>query len=156
MLSPTIAESKIKKAILKELENLSKVDADSELVAKIVQNGKGNTNLSLALAAIRAFFDRFSTMPLYEIFTVQGRDEVKDYLNNNTNTASVIDFLLRLKSYVFENKEIFEDVKNILHKDSVLDGIMVKEKTSLTAESVEDVKELYVLIIIYIYNNVGE
>lgn len=157
MLNPTSAESKIKKAIVKELEYLTSVNANSELIAKITDNGQNNINLSTSLAAIKAFFDNFSNMPIYELFSKQGMEAVIEYLQKETSSsAAIIDFLLRFKSFVFENKEIFEDVKNILTKDNVLEKIVIKERTPIEVNSVEEVKEYYVLIIIYIYNNVGE
>ncbi len=157
MLSPTQAESKIKKALVKELELLTNINSNNELLDKVINNGENNTNLSVALSAISTFFSHFNSMPIYELFSKQGEDAVLDYLKNKEpNSAAIIDFLLRFKSFVFENSEIFEDVKNILYKDSILENVVTKEKTSLVVNNAEDAKKYYVLIIIYIYNNVGE
>jgi hypothetical protein len=142
MLSPTIEEHNIKQAMVNELIFLSKE-----------ANKAGNKSIG-GVESIKDFFENYSTLPIKVIFTTQTRDEVINYLYGLDNNIDVIDYFYRIKTFVNTNSNIYKQVFEMLIEDDIVDVLLVDEYTKLDISTVEDIRKFYVLVLIYIYNNV--
>jgi hypothetical protein len=142
MLSPTIEEHNIKQAMVNELIFLSK------------EANKAGTKSIGGVESIKDFFENYSTLPIKVIFTTQTRDEVINYLYGLDNNIDVIDYFYRIKTFVNTNSNIYKQVFEMLIEDDIVDVLLVDEYTKLDISTVEDIRKFYVLVLIYIYNNV--
>ena len=142
MLSPTTEEHSIKQAMVNELHFLSK------------EANKAGTKSIGGVESIKTFFENFSTLPIKVIFTTQTRDEVITYLKDLDNTIDVVDYFYRIKTFVNINSNIYKQVFEMLIEDDIVDVLLVDEYTKLDINTVDDVRKFYVLVLIYIYNNV--
>ena len=142
MLSPTIEEHNIKQAMVNELNFLSSG-------AK-----KAGTKSIGGVESIKDFFENYSTLPIKVIFTTQTRDEVINYLYGLDKNIDVIDYFYRIKTFVNTNSNIYKQVFEMLIEDDIVDVLLVDEYTKLDISTVEDIRKFYVLVLIYIYNNV--
>ncbi len=142
MLSPTIEEHNIKQAMVNELNFLSR-----EAI-------KAGTKSIGGVESIKDFFENYSTLPIKVIFTTQTRDEVINYLYGLDKNIDVIDYFYRIKTFVNTNSNIYKQVFEMLIEDDIVDVLLVDEYTKLDISTVEDIRKFYVLVLIYIYNNV--
>ena len=142
MLSPTIEEHNIKQAMVNELNFLSR------------EANKAGTKSIGGVESIKDFFENYSTLPIKVIFTTQTRDEVINYLYGLDKNIDVIDYFYRIKTFVNTNSNIYKQVFEMLIEDDIVDVLLVDEYTKLDISTVEDIRKFYVLVLIYIYNNV--
>lgn len=142
MLSPTTEEHNIKQAMVNELNFLGR------------EANKAGTKSIGGVVSIKSFFENYSTLPIKVIFTTQTRDEIVTYLKNLDNNIDVVDYFYRIKTFVNINSNIYKQVFEMLVEDDIVDVLLVDEYTKLNISTVEDVRKFYVLVLIYIYNNV--
>lgn len=142
MLSPTTEEHSIKQAMVNELTFLGRE-----------ANKAGAKSIS-GVESIKDFFETYSTLPIKVIFTTQTRDEVVTYLKDLDNNIDVVDYFYRIKTFVNANSNIYKQVFEMLMDDDIVDVLLVDEYTKLDISTVEDIRKFYVLVLIYIYNNV--
>lgn len=142
MLSPTTEEHNIKQAMVNELNFLGR------------EANKAGTKSVSGVESIKEFFENYSTLPIKVIFTTQTRDEVTTFLKDLDNNIDVVDYFYRIKTFVNSNSNIYKQVFEMLIEDDIVDILLEDEYTKLDISTVEDVRKFYVLVLIYIYNNV--
>lgn len=139
MVGNTEVEKRIKNDIANELEFYGK-DV----------NGTNNK----ALLSVNTFLTTFSKKSTLFLFSKQGVEEIKKYLKDNSDYPNIVEFLYRIKTSFYTNKEIYRIVFDMLKEDIILDDIMKDEFTRIDIKTPEDLEKYYVSIVLYISNNI--
>lgn len=139
MVGNTEVEKRIKNDIANELEFYGK-DV----------NGSNNK----ALLSVNTFLSAFSKKSTLFLFSKQGVEEIKKYLKDNSDYPNIVEFLYRIKTSFYTNKEIYRIVFDMLKEDIILDEIMKEEFTRIDIKTPEDLEKYYVSIVLYISNNI--
>lgn len=129
MISPTNNEKFVKTVVVRELTTL-----------------KEN-------ATVTQFFKEMESISLIKLFTKEGYEEVKTNISELEQPHDVIEFFYRIKSAVFSNEQFFKDVFNVVVSEKMFTALLENEYEFLEFEKYEDLKEYYILCVIYAYNN---
>lgn len=129
MISPTNNEKFVKTVVVRELTTL-----------------KEN-------ATVTQFFKEMESISLIKLFTKEGYEEVKTNISELEQPHDVIEFFYRIKSAVFSNEQFFKDVFNVVVSEKMFTALLENEYEFLEFEEYEDLKEYYILCVIYAYNN---
>lgn len=129
MITPTTSEKIVKGIIVRELTTLK----DSVTVTQ--------------------FFKDMESVSLIKIFTKEGYDGIKKTLSELEQPHDVIEFFFRIKSAVFTNEQFFIDVFNVVTTDKMFTELLKDEYEFLDIKKYEDLKQYYILCVIYAYNN---
>lgn len=139
MVGNTEVEKRIKNDIANELEFYGK-------------DVSGTNNK--ALLSVNTFLTTFSKKSTLFLFSKQGVEEIKKYLKDNSDYPNIVEFLYRIKTSFYTNKEIYRIVFDMLKEDIILDDIMKDEFTRIDIKTPEDLEKYYVSIVLYISNNI--
>lgn len=129
MISPTNNEKFVKTVVVRELTTL-----------------KEN-------ATVTQFFKEMESISLIKLFTKEGYEEVKTNISELEQPHDVIEFFYRIKSAVFSNEQFFKDVFNVVVSEKMFTALLENEYEFLEFKNYEDLKEYYILCVIYAYNN---
>lgn len=129
MISPTNNEKFVKTVVVRELTTL-----------------KENV-------AVTQFFKEMESISLIKLFTKEGYEEVKTNISELEQPHDVIEFFYRIKSAVFSNEQFFKDVFNVVVSEKMFTALLENEYEFLEFKNYEDLKEYYILCVIYAYNN---
>lgn len=129
MLSPTASEKIVKLIVTRELA----VTKDSVTVTQ--------------------FFKDMENVSLIKLFTKEGYDEIKKNISELEQPHDVIEFFYRIKSAVFSNEQFFKDVFNVVTNDKMFTSLLEDEYDFLEIKNHEELKEYYILCVIYACNN---
>ena len=129
MISPTNNEKFVKTVVVRELATL-----------------KENV-------AVKQFFKDMESISLIKLFTKEGYDEIKKNISELEQPHDVIEFFYRIKSAVFSNEQFFKDVFNVVVSEKMFTALLENEYEFLEFKNYEDLKEYYILCVIYAYNN---
>lgn len=129
MLSPTASEKVVKLIVTRELA----VTKDSVTVTQ--------------------FFKDMENVSLIKLFTKEGYSEIKKNISELEQPHDVIEFFYRIKSAVFSNEQFFKDVFNVVTNDKMFTSLLEDEYDFLEIKKYEELKEYYILCVIYAYNN---
>lgn len=129
MLSPTTSEKIVKLIVTKELT----VTKDSITVTQ--------------------FFKDMESVSLIKLFTTEGYNEIKKNISELEQPHDVIEFFYRIKSAVFSNEQFFKDVFNVITNDKMFTSLLEDEYEFLDIKNYEELKEYYILCVIYACNN---
>lgn len=129
MISPTNNEKFVKTVVVRELATL-----------------KENVTVT-------QFFKEMESISLIKLFTKEGYEEVKTNISELEQPHDVIEFFYRIKSAVFSNEQFFKDVFNVVVSEKMFTALLENEYEFLEFEEYEDLKEYYILCVIYAYNN---
>ena len=129
MITPTISEKIVKGVIVKELATLK----DSVVVTQ--------------------FFKDMESVSLIKLFTKEGYEEIKTTISELSQPHDVIEFFYRIKSAVFTNEQFFIDVFNVVTTDKMFTELLKDEYEFLDIKNYEELKEYYILCVIYACNN---
>lgn len=129
MISPTNNEKFVKTVVVRELTTL-----------------KENVTVT-------QFFKEMESISLIKLFTKEGYEEVKTNISELEQPHDVIEFFYRIKSAVFSNEQFFKDVFNVVVSEKMFTALLENEYEFLEFEEYEDLKEYYILCVIYAYNN---
>lgn len=129
MISPTNNEKFVKTVVVRELTTL-----------------KENVTVT-------QFFKEMESISLIKLFTKEGYEEVKTNISELEQPHDVIEFFYRIKSAVFSNEQFFKDVFNVVVSEKMFTALLENEYEFLEFEKYEDLKEYYILCVIYAYNN---
>ena len=129
MLSPTTSEKVVKLIVTRELA----VTKDSVTVTQ--------------------FFKDMENVSLIKLFTKEGYSEIKKNISELEQPHDIIEFFYRIKSAVFSNEQFFKDVFNVVTNDKMFTSLLEDEYDFLEIKSYEELKEYYILCVIYAYNN---
>lgn len=129
MLSPTASEKVVKLIVTRELA----VTKDSITVTQ--------------------FFKDMENVSLIKLFTKEGYSEIKKNISELEQPHDVIEFFYRIKSAVFSNEQFFKDVFNVVTNDKMFTSLLEDEYDFLEIKNYEELKEYYILCVIYAYNN---
>lgn len=138
MVGNTEVEKRIKNDIANELEFY----------------GKDVNGTNKALLSVNTFLSAFSKKSTLFLFSKQGVEEIKKYLKDNSDYPNIVEFLYRIKTSFYTNKEIYRIVFDMLKEDIILDEIMKDEFTRIDIKTPEDLEKYYVSIVLYISNNI--
>ncbi len=129
MISPTNNEKFVKTVVVRELTTL-----------------KENVTVT-------QFFKEMESISLIKLFTKEGYEEVKTNISELEQPHDVIEFFYRIKSAVFSNEQFFKDVFNVVVSEKMFTALLENEYEFLEFKNYEDLKEYYILCVIYAYNN---
>ena len=129
MISPTNNEKFVKTVVVRELTTL-----------------KENVTVT-------QFFKEMESISLIKLFTKEGYEEVKKNISELEQPHDVIEFFYRIKSAVFSNEQFFKDVFNVVVSEKMFTALLENEYEFLEFKNYEDLKEYYILCVIYAYNN---
>lgn len=129
MISPTNNEKFVKTVVVRELTTL-----------------KENVT-------VIQFFKEMESISLIKLFTKEGYEEVKTNISELEQPHDVIEFFYRIKSAVFSNEQFFKDVFNVVVSEKMFTALLENEYEFLEFKNYEDLKEYYILCVIYAYNN---
>lgn len=129
MLSPTASEKVVKLIVTRELA----VTKDSVTVTQ--------------------FFKDMENVSLIKLFTKEGYSEIKKNISELEQPHDVIEFFYRIKSAVFSNEQFFKDVFNVVTNDKMFTSLLEDEYDFLEIKKYEELKEYYILCVIYACNN---
>jgi hypothetical protein len=129
MVSPTTSEKIVKTIITRELTTTK----DSVIVTQ--------------------FFKDMESVSLIKLFTKEGYDYIKNSISELEQPHDVIEFFYRIKSAVFTNEQFFKDVFNVVTNDKMFSTLLEDEYDFLEIKDFEELKEYYILCVIYAYNN---
>lgn len=129
MISPTSNEKFVKTVVVRELTTL-----------------KENVTVT-------QFFKEMESISLIKLFTKEGYEEVKTNISELEQPHDVIEFFYRIKSAVFSNEQFFKDVFNVVVSEKMFTALLENEYEFLEFKNYEDLKEYYILCVIYAYNN---
>ena len=137
MVGNTEIEKSIKQNLLAELD--------------YVRNNPSNGKVILA---IETFFKTFSKKSIVYLFSVQGVKEIQSYLEKDDNNGDIVEFLLRFKTTLSENNKIYSIIMDLLQEDTILDSLSSEEFTKINVTTPKELEKYYVVIVLYIYNNI--
>lgn len=129
MISPTNNEKFVKTVVVRELTTL-----------------KENVTVT-------QFFKEMESISLIKLFTKEGYEEVKTNISELEQPHDVIEFFYRIKSAVFSNEQFFKDVFNVVVSEKMFTALLENEYEFLEFKNYEELKEYYILCVIYAYNN---
>lgn len=102
---------------------------------------------------ITQFFKDMESVSLIKLFTKEGYADIKKNISELGKPHDVIEFFYRIKSAIFSNDDFFKDVFNVVIQDTMLTTLLKDEYEFLEIKNYEDLKQYYILCVIYAYNN---